>query len=153
MAPQHGHHPDPVQSDLVEYLVVQVPDIASLRPMGFALHSLVGMSTIRILDVVAVWTDELGGVHELPLESIEELASLATFAPTNRSLLSEHDIRLAALALSPQSAGLVIVAEDRWAVSLAAAARSVGGRIAAGERIPAHRVERALAEGPHHGGD
>jgi hypothetical protein len=42
-------------------------------------------------------------------------------------------------------AGLVIVAEDRWAVPLAAAASSVGGRIAAGERIPANRVERALA--------
>ena len=63
-------------------------------------------------------------------------------------LLSEHDIRLAALALPPGSAGLVLVTEDRWAASLDGAARRVGGRIVAGERISAHRLERALAYTP-----
>jgi hypothetical protein len=73
--------------------------------------------------------------------------------PFRGSLLSENDIRLAALALPPGGAGLVLVAEDRWAAPLAEAARGVGGRIAAGERIPAHRVDRALASGPERGGD
>jgi hypothetical protein len=40
------------------------------------------------------------------------------------------------------------VAEDRWAEQLSLAARGVGGRIVAGERIPAPRVEAAVADAP-----
>ena len=152
MAPEDNDD-EQVHSDLVEYLVIQVPDIASLTAVGPALHSLVATDTIRILDVVAVATDELGGVCELPLEAIGFVPPLPSCAHSNGSLLSEHDIRLAALALARGTAGLVLVAEDRWAVPLAAAARRVGGRITAGERIPHHRVERALAVGPERGGD
>ena len=65
-------------------------------------------------------TDELGGVHELALESIDELGDRSRRSPAHGSLLSAHDIRLAALALPPGSAGLVLVAEDRWAAPLAA---------------------------------
>jgi len=139
---------DAVMSDLVEYLVIQVPDRNSLSSVGPALAALTAQSTIRILDLVAVTTDELGGVDEVDLDSVQGLADLVPFVHLHRELLSAHDIRLAALALPPRSAGLVLVTEDRWAASLDGAARSVGGRIVAGERISAHRFELALARGP-----
>ena len=139
---------DPVMSDLVEYLVIQVPDLHSLSSVGPALVALTADSTIRILDLVAVTTDELGGVHEVGLDSVPGLADLVPRVHLHHELLSAHDIRLAALALPPRSAGLVLLTEDRWAASLDAAARAVGGRIVAGERIPARRFELALAHAP-----
>ena len=61
---------DAVMSDLVEYLVIQVPDRNSLSSVGPALAALTAQSTIRILDLVAVTTDELGGVDEVDLDSV-----------------------------------------------------------------------------------
>jgi hypothetical protein len=61
-------------------------------------------------------------------------------------MLSGHDVELAALALRPGSAGLVLVTEDRWAQPLSDAARRAGGRVLTGERIPAPRVESALSD-------
>jgi hypothetical protein len=61
-------------------------------------------------------------------------------------MLSEHDIGLAALALRPGTAGMVLVTEDRWATPLSRAAQRAGGQIVGGERIPASRIETALAE-------
>lgn len=136
---------DPVMADLVEYLVIHVPDLSSLSSVGPALVALTVDSTIRILDLVAVTTDELGGVHEVGLDSVPGLRDIAPFVHLHHQLLSAHDIRLAALALPPGSAGLVLVTEDRWAASLDGAARRVGGRIVAGERISARRFELALA--------
>ena len=51
-------------------------------------------------------------------------------------LLSTHDIDLVSLALAPDSTAIVLVAEDRWAEPLSAAARQSGGEVLAGERIP-----------------
>ena len=147
-APHHDHDDDPVMSDLVEYLVIQVPDLHSLSSVGPALVALTADSTIRILDLVAVTTDELGGVHEVALDSVPGLADLVPNVHLHHELLSSHDIRLAALALPSRSAGLVLVTEDRWAATLDGAARAVGGRIVAGERISARRFELALAHCP-----
>jgi hypothetical protein len=60
-------------------------------------------------------------------------------------MLSDNDIALASHALRPGTTGIVLVTEDRWAAPLSAAARRVGGRIVAGERIPPSRVEQVLA--------
>ncbi len=164
-APDHDHHDpvtsepvmaepvmaDPVMADLVEYLVIQVPHLDSLSSVGPALTALAADSTIRILDLVAVTVDELGGVHEVDVGAIDGLRDVAPFVHLFHELLSGHDIRLAALALPPGSAGMVLVTEDRWAASLDGAARRVGGRIVTGERIPAHRFELALAHAPSRG--
>lgn len=138
------NHDEGTEPDLVEYLVVQVPDVDSLAVVGAALHDLASTATINILDAVVVATDDLGSPREVPIESITGFSSVAG---ATGSLLSERDIRLAALALHPGTTGVVLVVEDRWAAPLAAAARSVGGRLAAGERIPSQRVERAFAAG------
>ena len=143
---------DDVMSDLVAYLVIQVADRDSLASIGPALDELASSSTIRVLDVAAVTIDDLGGVHELSLDGVLDVDGIAASVLVQGQLLSEHDIRLAALVLPPGSAGMVLVTEDRWASKLASAARSVGGRIVAGERIPPHRVERALVQVDDHEG-
>jgi hypothetical protein len=137
-----------VVADLVEYLVVVVQDVDSLAGVAPALAELVEDAAIRILDLVIVAREGDGTVVILEPEAVASLASLAEMEGEIGGLLSDHDIELVSLALEPGTVGMVVVTEDRWAEGLSRAARRVGGLIVAGERIPARRVEAALAERP-----
>jgi hypothetical protein len=133
-------------SDLVEYLVVAVPDLESLEDLAVALVQIVDSAAIRILDLVVLEKDREGRVTTLELDAVASMAPLRGMAFDR--LLSEHDIGLASLALQPGTAGVVLVTEDRWAAPLSTAAQHAGGRIVGGERIPATTVEAALTELP-----
>jgi hypothetical protein len=134
-----------VSPDLVEYLIVSVPDLEALSGVGQALAGLADDGTVRILDLVIV---ERGADGTVTVVEPSLVAAVATLGVTASGLLCQHDIELAALAVQPGTVGLVVVTEDRWARPLSAAARNAGGRIVAGDRIPAQRVEATLAEPP-----
>jgi hypothetical protein len=145
--------PDP---DLVEYVVITLPDLSSSLAVGQALRSLVESSQIRILDLVGVVTDVHGLYSIAEPELVSALAELRTVDGEVGGLLSEDDIAIACHALPPRSSALILVAEDLWAHELADAARSGGGQIVGGERIPRHRLEQAerarAAQQPGQGG-
>jgi hypothetical protein len=132
--------PDP---DLVEYVVITLPDLSSSLAVAQALRGLVESSKIRILDLVAVVTDAHGGYAVTEPELVTALADLRSVDGEVGGLLSDDDIALACRALPSGSSALILVAEDRWAQELADAARSGGGRIIGGERIPRNRLEQA----------
>ena len=134
-----------VATDLVEYLIVAAPDAGSLSVVGVGLAELVRSSAIRILDLVLLVKDADGVVAAIDPQSVDAIRDLPVEVG---SMLSEHDVELAALALRPSSAAVVLVSEDRWAQPLSVAAQRAGGQILAGERIPAARVESALAGRP-----
>jgi hypothetical protein len=138
-----------VSTDLVEYLIVCVPNIDALSGVADALARLVDDGTVRILDIVVVQRDPDASLRIVDIQSIAELAQLGG---TAGGLLGVHDIELAALAVQPNSVGLIVVTEDRWAQPLSKAAQGAGGRIVAGDRIPARRVEAMLAGQPDEGG-
>lgn len=144
LAPEARLAPDP---DLVEYIVITMPDLSSSLAVAQALRSLVESSRIRILDLVAVVTDAHGGYAVTEPELVSALAALRSVEGEVGGLLSEDDLSLACRALPPGSSALILVAEDRWAQELADAARSGGGRIVGGERIPRNRLEQALGAG------
>ena len=133
-------------SDLVEYLIVVAPDQDALGTVAPALVELVENDTIRILDLVVLARESDGAVTVLEAPAIAGGADLARLDVTVGGMLTAHDVELAAMALRPGTAGIVLVTEDRWAEPLSAAARRAGGRIVAGDRIPPARVERVLAE-------
>jgi hypothetical protein len=135
-----------VTSDLVEYVIVAVPDQDSLATVVPALAELVQTAKIRILDLVVLLRDDAGAVTVREFEAVESMAALRRVEGEVGGLLSERDIALASIALRPGTAGIVLVTEDRWAEPLSAAARRAGGQIIAGERIPPPRVEGALAD-------
>ena len=135
-----------VAPDLVEYLVVSVPDLDALGNLVPALGEMAAGGAIRILDLVAVARDVDGAVEVLEFEAVHSLAALSEVEGQVGRLLTERDIALASVAIRPGSAGIVLVTEDRWAEPLASAARRTGGRIVAGERVPRSRVEAALAD-------
>lgn len=145
---------DGVAADLVEYIIVAVPDIESLADLVPALTELVDHAAIRILDVVVVVKDRNGSISQLEIDAVESMAALRSLDDDIGGMLSDHDIRLASSALPANSTGVILVTEDRWAEPLSTAARRAGGQIVAGDRIPAPRVATVLAErgAEHRGG-
>lgn len=136
-----------VTTDLVEYLLVVFPDRSALGSVVPAVHDLVTSERIRVLDLVVVDRHRDGHLDVLELGDVEALAPLADL-DGDLGLLSENDIQLAARTVLAGEAALVLLAEDRWAQRLSLAARAAGGRVVAGERIPAPRVEAALTDPP-----
>jgi hypothetical protein len=135
-----------LRTDLVEYLIIAMPDLASLSDMTVPLADLVKAGLVRIVDLVVLAKDADGAVNVLEVDSVAHLAPLRNVEGETGALLSDHDLELASLALRPGTAGIVLVTEDRWAQPLAEAAARGGGQIVAGERIPAARVDAALAD-------
>ena len=129
--------------DLVEYVVIAVPELSSTVGVAAALRELVESSRIRILDLVGVVTGADGRSSAIEPEQLSGLAELREVEGEVGGLLSEDDIALACSALQPGTSALILVVEDRWAQLLADAARTSGGRIIGGERIPRHRLEQA----------
>jgi hypothetical protein len=123
-----------------------VPDLDGLVSVAPALTEMVNASTIRLLDLVVISKSRHEEVKVLELEALESLRELGELEGVVGGLLSDHDVELISLALSPGTAGVVVVTEDHWAEPLSLAARQAGGRILAGERIPHARVEAALAD-------
>ena len=144
--PEHGQRPDRVTTDLVEYFIVGLPTLDSLGALAPALVELVDRAAIRILDLVMLEKSADGGVSALELEAVEGMEALGDLRSGFGRMLSDRDIQLAAMALRPGTAGVVVVTEDRWAEPLSVAAQRAGGQIIAGDRIPASRVESALAD-------
>jgi hypothetical protein len=141
-----GHRHEGIAVDLVEYLIVAIPDLESLDLMWPALAELTERSAIRILDLVVLAKDGDGAVTTLELDDLDTTTALPDFLADAGGMLSERDVGLASFALRPGTAGVVLVAEDRWAAPLSLAAQRAGGQIVAGERLPASRVQSALAD-------
>ena len=139
-------HSDTVAADLIEYFVVEVPDLDAVASLVPALVELVESGRIRILDLVAIQKGADGTVAALELDAVDSMTVLKDVQGEVGGMLSEHDIELVSLALQSGTAGIVLVTEDRWAEPLGVAARQAGGKILGGERIPASRVESALAD-------
>lgn len=141
-------HRDPlveVDADLVEYVVVGLPETGSLDRIATALVGLVDASAIRILDVVVLAKAGDGIVELLEVGDVESLRPLTKTEGWYGGLLSSHDVALVSATLAPESAAVLLLAEDRWAEPLARAARTAGGRLLGGERIPRSRVHASLA--------
>jgi Family of unknown function (DUF6325) len=135
-----------VSTDLVEYMIVMVPGVDLVANVAVAVDELVQAATVRILDVVVIGRDRDGAVEVFEFDDPTHMTSMREAVPERDGLLSEHDLEMVSHALPSGTAGLVLVVEDRWAASLSAAARSAGGEIIAGERIPAARVEAVMRE-------
>jgi hypothetical protein len=144
--PQDWHPSVDVDADLVEYVVVALPDLTSLERVAAALAELVSSQAIRILDVVTVVKAADGAVEVLEIEDVDTLAGLRQVGGYFGGLLSSNDVSQAAQAVTPGTAALLLLAEDRWAGPLSVAARAAGGRVLAGERVPRSRMGPALAD-------
>lgn len=131
--------------DLVEYLVVVVADLGSLRTVTSALADLAASAAIRILDLVCVSKSAEGGeLTVVEFEEVEGMAALEKVDGDVGGLLSAQDIETASRPLAAGSSAILLLVEDRWARGLSAAARQAGGRVVGGGRVARPRLEAAL---------
>ncbi len=132
-------------TDLVEYLVVVVPDLGSLRTVTPALADLVASAAIRILDLVCVSKSAEGGeLTVVEFEDAEGMSALESVDGDIGGLLTTRDIETASRLLAPGSSAILLVVEDRWAQALSTAAKRAGGRVVGGGRVARPLVEAAL---------
>ncbi len=132
-------------ANLVEYLVIGVPDLDQLAGVSTALLLMAERGSVRILDVVLVERTADGRVETRELGSLESTRALSHLDARMARWLTDHDIDLAAQALLAYAAGVIVVVDDRWAEPLSAAALGAGGRIVGGDRISAQRLDTVLA--------
>ena len=136
-----------LSADLVEYMIVVIPEPGSLMRVASAVSDLVRSSLIRILDAVVLvrGRDDSVQVHEI--DDVDGFDEVVGARQERAGWLTDHDIQLLSLPLAPGTTALALVVEDKWAEPLSAAACAAGGEIIGGERIPARRVKRVLLEG------
>ncbi|SKC66677.1 hypothetical protein [Krasilnikoviella flava] len=135
-----AHGPD---DDLLEYLLIAVPAVELLAGVVASVARLVRSGVLGLVDVVLLRrAPDQASVTAHTLRDVEQLAPLAALEDP-RVRLSAHDVALAAVAVEPDAAALLLLIEDRWATALAAAARAAGGRIVGGERLARVRVVAA----------
>jgi Family of unknown function (DUF6325) len=146
--PKSSGEPRSVDTDLVEYLIIAVPDLGSVAALASPLVGLVTGGTLRVLDLVVIETADDGSITVIEPEAVEGVAALVDTVGIVEGMLSEHDLMLASMAIRPGTAALILVVEDQWAEPLAEAARRAGGGVIAGERIPRQQVETALSGTP-----
>lgn len=147
--PRPGNACADVDADLVEYVVLGVPHTGSLHRVAHALVRLVEASAIRILDIVVLTKTDDGTLHTHEASDLPSLAPLTHTPGWYGGLLSSHDMALISTTLPPASTAVLLLAEDRWAQPLAHAARTAGGRLLGGERIPRSRIHASLTNHTH----
>lgn len=135
------NQPHQTDADLVEYLVLTVPNLQSLERVAASLHELSESATVRLLDVVVLERDDTGSVKLREIDELEEMRTLGALERPTKRLLSTHDLELVSPAVPYDSVGVIVVTEDRWAAPLSNAVTLAGGHIVGGERIPSSRLD------------
>jgi len=110
------------------------------------LVDLVERGVIRVLDAMFVIKREDGTFSGFDATDLDEkgVGSFTVFEGASSGLLGDEDVAMAAEAIEPGSAAVMIVYENRWAAPFIAAVRRNGGVPLAFERIPAQDVIDAL---------
>lgn len=126
----------------VDYVVVEFPAGASnfTGEMSAELLALVDAGTIRVIDVLILTKNEDGSVEATELSDVAELGELQAVEAELAELLAEEDVENLAAAMEPGSTAGVLIWENLWAASFAAAARRSGGQLIANGRIPIQAI-------------
>jgi hypothetical protein len=126
----------------VDYLVVEFPACASnfTGEMAAELLALVDSGTVRVIDVLILTKNEDGTVDAAELSDVGELGELQALEAQLAELLAAEDVEHLAAAMEPGSTAGVLIWENLWAASFAAAARRSGGQLIADGRIPIQAI-------------
>src|SRR4051794_32409230 len=118
--------------------------------IGDLISDLVHAGTVRVIDLAVVDADEDTGEDVDDHSDALHGTGFGELADHRLDLLTNEDLQVVKQALPPGKTGLVVVWENTWAASLAAAIRSDNGELAVLERIPHDAVTEAMSSVNHH---
>ena len=131
----------------IDIVVIAYPADAPMTGEAVPLMmDLVDRGIIRVLDVMFVIANEDGTFSGLEASGLDEgaVGDFKYFEGASSGLLGEDDAAVAAEAIEPGSAAVMIMYENRWAAPFAAAVRRNGGVLVDNQRIPVEDLMRAL---------
>ena len=131
----------------IDYVLIEFPLGQKLTgKTASALMDLVQRKVIWVYDLIIIAKDADGTIAGIELEedSSEGLEGFASFASVRSGLFDDDDVAEAASAMNPNTAAVLIVYENLWAIPFVAAARDVGGEMIASARIPAQDIMAVL---------
>jgi Family of unknown function (DUF6325) len=131
----------------IDIVVIAYPADAPMTGEAVPLMiDLVERGIIRVLDVRFVMKNEDGtysGFEATDLDG-DSVGDFKLFEGATSGLLGDDDVAVAAEAIEPGSAAVMIVYENRWAAPFAAAVRRNGGVLVDNQRIPVQDLMSAL---------
>ena len=129
----------------IDFILIEFPGKELNGELVPPLLDLVDRRLIRILDALILVKRADGSFDALTTQELDssQVGDLGELAGASSGILSEEDATEAASALEPDTAALLIVFENLWAVPFAMAARRAGGQVVATGRIP---VQTMLAQ-------
>ena len=109
-------------------------------------YDLVQRGLIRVLDLTFVQRGADGSVAAVSIEDLGLAGEVDTalFADASSGLLDDADLADAGGVLQPGHSAAVLVYENRWAASFAAALRRTGADLVATGRIPVQAILATL---------
>jgi hypothetical protein len=131
----------------VEVTVIRFPGNQFKGEIAPALAELIEAGTIRVIDLLFMWTDANGEVTVKELEELEsDDRSIFDAVVTDQTdLLSDEDAKELAALIGEDSSAAILVFEHTWATKFADALRNAEGELVFSERIPHDVVEEAVA--------
>lgn len=130
----------------VDFLVIEFPagQANFTGEIAEELVRLVDSGTIRLIDAIILTKDADGAVEAMELADAGDLGELVELEAQLAELLAAEDVEQLANAMEPGSVAGVLVYENLWAASFAAAARRAGGQLIANGRIPIQAIIASL---------
>jgi hypothetical protein len=129
----------------VDYVVLAWPgERPSDGRIASLIVDLVDRGIIRVLDVAFVAKDDEGNTTALDLNDLGPDSPFAVFEGASSGLLDFDDVRDAAEAMEPGTAGALLIWENAWAAPVAIAIRESGGLLIDGGRVPVQGIIAAL---------
>ncbi|HEX8854649.1 MAG TPA: DUF6325 family protein [Thermoleophilaceae bacterium] len=131
----------------IDLVVIAYPPGAPLTGEAVPLLlDLVDRGIIRVLDAMFVQKNADGSFSGFDARGLDQnsVGDLTVFEGASSGLLDDEDAAIAAEAIEPGTAAVLILYENRWAAPFAAAVRRNGGVVVDNHRIPHQAVIDAL---------
>lgn len=129
----------------VDFILIEFPAGASTASTAEAIADLLDAGVVRLYDIVLIRKAGDGSSYRADLgAATDDGGGFEAFAGAQSGLFDDNDVRQAADALEPDTAGLLIAFENAWASPFVTAAHGAGGQVVASDRIPAQVLIGAL---------
>ena len=132
----------------LEYIVIGFEGNRFDGSIAREIEKVVEQKIIRLVDVVFVGKDAAGDVLVLEIDAKDDprFASFAPLLADRMGLFTPEDVATIASLLPPDTAGLALLFEHRWAESIKDAMAAAGGFLVARTVVPPEVLEEVVAE-------